>query len=93
MPPRAKPTPPAVVVHSDKTVHSGAVRGLRGSASSAAAAVGPSLISKVFAELTGTALLTFTVAVAAGQGSTLAAIGIGSTLMCIVYAGGHVSGM
>ena len=53
---------------------------------------GPSLISKLSTELVGTALLTLTVGAAAGQGSKLAAVGIGSTLMCAVYAGAHISG-
>lgn len=53
---------------------------------------GPSLISKLSTEFVGTALLTLTVGAAAGQGSKLAAVGIGSTLMCAVYAGAHISG-
>ena len=53
---------------------------------------GPSLPSKLLTELLGTALLTFTIAVAAGQGAAFAPVAIGSTLMCVVYAGGHVSG-
>lgn len=52
----------------------------------------PGLGSKLVTELIGTALLTFTIAVAAGQGGSMAPLAIGTTLMCAVYAGGHVSG-
>lgn len=57
-----------------------------------AAPAEPMLASKLLTELLGTALLTFTIATAAGQGLAMAPIAIGSTLMCAVYAGGHVSG-
>ena len=49
-------------------------------------------MAKLTTELLGTALLTFTIAVAAGQGAALAPFAIGSTLMCAIYAGGHISG-
>lgn len=53
---------------------------------------GPPLSSRLLVEFVGTALLTLTVAAAAGQGSDLAPFAIGSTLICAIYAGGHVSG-
>ena len=52
----------------------------------------PVLASKLFAEFIGTGLLAFTIAVAAGQGTALAGVGIGATLMTAIYAGGHLSG-
>ena len=48
--------------------------------------------SKLLAEMIGTFLLTYTIAVAAGSGAFLAAVAIGSTLMTAIYAGGHISG-
>jgi len=50
------------------------------------------LFNKIVAETVGTALLAFTIATAAGNGSSLAPIAIGSTLMTAIYAGGHISG-
>jgi aquaporin Z len=50
------------------------------------------LVSKLMAEFLGTALLSFTIAAAAGQGAALAAVAIGSTLMCVIFMGGHISG-
>ena len=49
------------------------------------------LASKLAAEFLGAAFLCFTVAVAAPQGAN-APVAIGSMLMCLIYAGGHVSG-
>ena len=48
------------------------------------------LFNKIVAETVGTALLAFTIATAAGNGSSLAPIAIGSTLMtaicvCLAY--------
>ena len=40
---------------------------------------------KLAIEAVGTALLCFTIAVSVGSGATLAAIAIGSTLMCVIY--------
>ena len=48
--------------------------------------------NKLVSEMIGTALLTFTIAVAAGSGAALAGVAIGSTLMTAIYAGGHISG-
>ena len=42
--------------------------------------------SKCLVEFIGTFFLAFTVACAAGQGAALAGLGIGSVLMCSVYA-------
>jgi glycerol uptake facilitator-like aquaporin len=52
----------------------------------------PPLAVKCVSELIGTALLSFTIAVAAGLGAPLAGVGIGCTLMTAIYAGGHLSG-
>ena len=43
------------------------------------------LAQKLTIEALGTALLVFTVAVCVGQGAGLAAVAIGSTLMCAIY--------
>ena len=50
------------------------------------------LVGKCLIEFIGTGLLCFTVALAAGTSQPLAGIGIGSTLMCAIYFGGHISG-
>ena len=50
------------------------------------------LVAKLFAEFIGTALLAFTIAVAAGVGTGLAGVGIGGALMTAIYSGGHLSG-
>ena len=49
------------------------------------------LPSKLAFEFIGTFLLAFTVAIVASTNAALAALAIGSTLMCAIYAGGHVS--
>lgn len=49
-------------------------------------------VPKYAAELVGTFFLVLTVVTAAGQGAVLAAVGIGSALMVMVYATGHISG-
>lgn len=43
-------------------------------------------------EFFGTFLLCFTVAVAVPAAGAAAPLAIGATLMCAVYAGGHISG-
>eukprot|EP00440_Ansanella_granifera_P009380 gb/GFBE01010166.1/.p1 GENE.gb/GFBE01010166.1/~~gb/GFBE01010166.1/.p1 ORF type:complete len:501 (+),score=105.05 gb/GFBE01010166.1/:1-1503(+) len=43
-------------------------------------------------EILGTMILCFTVGTAGGNGSPLAGLAIGSTLMALVYAGGSISG-
>tara|TARA_B100000780_G_C20844071_1_gene335422 strand:+ start:158 stop:607 length:450 start_codon:yes stop_codon:yes gene_type:complete len=43
-------------------------------------------------EFIGTFFLAFTIGTAAGQGASLAPLAIGSTLMCAIYWGGHMSG-
>ena len=48
--------------------------------------------AKLLTEFVGTLFLVFTIATAAGQGAVLAAVSIGFTLTCMIYAGGHVSG-
>ena len=52
----------------------------------------PPLPTKCLVEFLGTFFLCFTVACSAGQGAGLAGLAIGSTLMCAIYFGGHVSG-
>jgi aquaporin Z len=47
---------------------------------------------KYAVELIGTFFLVFTVGTAVASGSALAPLAIGSSLMVMVYAGGHVSG-
>jgi aquaporin Z len=47
---------------------------------------------KYAAELIGTFFLMLTVATAVGEGAVLAAVAIGSALMVMVYATGHISG-
>jgi aquaporin Z len=47
---------------------------------------------KYAVELIGTFLFVFTVATAASVSGTLAPLAIGSTLMVMIYAGGHISG-
>lgn len=54
--------------------------------------VSSQLLAKLGMETIGTALLVFTIGCAAGQGQLLAALAIGCTLMCAIYAGGHISG-
>ena len=49
-------------------------------------------MTKYAAELIGTFVLMLTVATAAGEGAVLAAVGIGSAPMVMVYATGHISG-
>ena len=50
------------------------------------------LMAKCFVEMVGTTLLAFTVATAAVKAGDYAGVGIGSALMCAIYAGGHISG-
>jgi len=50
------------------------------------------LPSKLTVEFIGTFLLAFTVAIVVPKSPSNAALAIGSTLMCAIYAGGHVSG-
>ena len=92
MPPSKRPTPPQTVVHAGASVSGRTAARPPSSKTPARVATGPSLASKALTELLGTGLLTFTIAVAAGQGAYMAPVAIGSTLMCAVYAGGHVSG-
>ena len=100
MPPAKRPpppTPPQTITHAGQTVSRQLSRGAPSSKRPPPSVPqpsggGPSLLSKLFTEIFGTALLTFTIAVAAGQGATMAPFAIGSTLMCAIYAGGHVSG-
>jgi aquaporin Z len=47
---------------------------------------------KLVVELVGTFFLVLTVVTAVGESAALAAIAIGSALMVMVYAGGHISG-
>ena len=54
--------------------------------------IGRDTANKLVAEMVGTSLLTYTIAVAAGSGASLAGVAIGSTLMTAIYAGGHISG-
>lgn len=54
------------------------------------AAISRSLLVKCLVECVGTMLLCFTVACAAGTGQALAAVAIGSTLMCAIYFGGQL---
>jgi aquaporin Z len=49
-------------------------------------------MTKYAAELIGTFFLMLTVATAAGEGAALAAVAIGTALMVMVYATGHISG-
>jgi len=49
------------------------------------------LPSKLAFEFIGTFLLAFTVAIVVPTNAANAALAIGSTLMCAIYAGGHVS--
>ena len=49
------------------------------------------LAQKLLVEALGTGLLCFTVGCAAAR-TDYAALAIGSTLMCAIYAGGHISG-
>ena len=47
---------------------------------------------KLIVEFIGTFFLVFTVCAAVVKGGTLAPLAIGSILMVMVYAGGHISG-
>jgi aquaporin Z len=49
-------------------------------------------MTKYAAELIGTFFLTLTVVTSVGEGAALAAVAIGSALMVMVYATGHISG-
>jgi aquaporin Z len=49
-------------------------------------------VRKYLAEFIGTFFLVFTVCAAAVKGGSLAPLAIGSILMVMVYAGGHISG-
>jgi aquaporin Z len=53
---------------------------------------GPSAAQKYAVELIGTFFLVFTVGTAVASGSALAPLAIGTSLMVMIYAGGHVSG-
>ena len=97
MPPsQKKPPPPATMTHAGQRVNDPPGRpvskGQKKNAFAAPQSAEPAMTSKLLTELIGTALLTFTIAVAGGQSASMAPIAIGSTLMCAVYAGGHVSG-
>ncbi|WP_197516962.1 MIP/aquaporin family protein [Mycobacterium sp. E2699] len=52
----------------------------------------PSTIRKMTVELIGTFFLVFTVGATVRGGAALAPLAIGSALMVMVYAGGHLSG-
>lgn len=52
----------------------------------------PPLLSPLAQEALGSAILAFTVSTCVAQGAALAPLAIGTVLMVIVYAGGHVSG-
>ncbi|MGH3764065.1 MAG: MIP/aquaporin family protein [Pseudonocardiaceae bacterium] len=54
--------------------------------------VGPTAGRKYATELVGTFIFLFTIAAAVLSGSALAPLAIGSALMVMIYAGGHVSG-
>jgi aquaporin Z len=49
-------------------------------------------VRKYIAEFIGTFFLVFTVCCAVMKGGVIAAVAIGSVLMVMVYAGGHISG-
>lgn len=49
-------------------------------------------MKKYLVEFIGTFILVFTIGCAVASGSPLAALAIGSALMVMVYAGGHISG-
>ena len=49
-------------------------------------------MKKLIYEFIGTFFLVFTIGCAVSSGSTIAALAIGSGLMVMVYAGGHISG-
>src|ERR687889_435347 len=53
---------------------------------------GPSAVGKYATELIGTFVFLFTIAAAVLSASPLAPLAIGSVLMVMIYAGGHVSG-
>ena len=53
---------------------------------------GPSAVRKYATELIGTFVFLFTIAAAVLSASPLAPLAIGSVLMVMIYAGGHVSG-
>ena len=54
--------------------------------------VGPTAGHKYATELLGTFLFLFTIAAAVLSASSLAPLAIGSVLMVMIYAGGHISG-
>ena len=56
------------------------------------AAAGPTASRKYATELIGTFIFLFTIAAAVLSASSLAPLAIGSALMIMVYAGGHISG-
>ena len=87
--------PPSSIVHVDQYVRTPSNKlpaSKGGGLSKKPAFSGPPMYSRLLVEFLGTALLTLTVAAAAGQGSALAPFAIGTTLICAIYAGGHVSG-
>src|SRR4249920_703468 len=53
-------------------------------------AVGPLVMNKYLVEFIGTFFLVFTVGLAVRQGAALAPIAIGSVLMVMIFAGGHI---
>jgi aquaporin Z len=53
---------------------------------------GPGITRKLVVELIGTFFLVFTVGASVRSGSSLAPLAIGSVLMVMIYAGGHISG-
>jgi aquaporin Z len=55
-------------------------------------AVGPTAARRYVTELIGTFIFLFTIAAAVLSASSLAPLAIGSALMVMVYAGGHISG-
>jgi len=52
----------------------------------------PSLYAKALTEFIGTGFLCLSVTMSVGLSMPLAGIGIGSTLACMIYMGGHISG-
>lgn len=49
-------------------------------------------MKKILVEFIGTFFLVFTIGCAVASGSVVTALAIGSMLMCLVYAGAHISG-
>jgi glycerol uptake facilitator-like aquaporin len=62
------------------------------SIASSAARTMANIAKPCLVEFIGTFFLTLTIGTAAGQGASLAPLAIGSTLVCAIYWGGHMSG-